>query len=347
MSDLDKEFDHEQLELFCDPETGVKGAIAIHSTALGPAMGGLRLRAYPTTTSAATDALRLARAMSLKNSAAGLDLGGGKAVLIDDGNWGRRDARMRAFGAVIERLGGRFMTAEDVGTRPEDMDAIAGVTRWVAGRSVDQGGRGDPSPATARTVFGAIVNAAAVRLGARHLHGVRVGVQGVGHVGSSLVALLRAAGADVIVTDIDTKRAAAVAEVHDVGTAPHQGFLKSDVDVLAPCALGEAIDSADIGSLRCSVIAGAANNPLADNRSAVDLAEAGILYVPDFLANCGGIIHVAAEVLGFDQAEANRRIEAAIARTAQVLTEAGDGGRLPLDIAVERARSRILSARLP
>ncbi len=342
--DLDREFDHEQLEVFRDPATGVTGAVAIHSTALGPAMGGLRLRAYPTPSAAATDALRLARAMSLKNAAAGLDLGGGKAVLIDDGRWGERDVRsprMRAVGRVVERLGGRYVTAEDVGTTPADMDDIAAETRWVSGRPVDRGGRGDPSPATARTVFGAIVEAVRLRLGAETLIGVRVGVQGVGHVGSVLVELLRAAGAEVVLTDVDGDRAAAVAAAHGAEAVPLRGFLARDVDVLAPCALGEAIGPEELPGLRCTVIAGAANNPLADPAGAAELAAADILYVPDFLANCGGIIHVGAEVLGFDDAEVERRIEASIARTGALLREARATGRLPQDLAVERAQARL------
>ena len=343
MSDLDREFGHEQLEFFRDPETGLTGAVAIHSTALGPAMGGLRLLAYPTVTAAATDALRLARAMSLKNSAAGLDLGGGKAVLIDDGNWSDRSARMRAFGRVVERLDGRYITAEDVGTAPPDMDDIAQVTRWVAGRSLEGGGRGNPAPSTARTVFGAIESGAALQLGGADLSGVRVGVQGVGHVGSSLVGLLRAVGADVVVSDVDAGRAEAVADAHQARVAPVEAFVRADVDVLAPCGLGEVIRPEDVPELRCRVIAGAANNPLADTASAAELAAAGILYVPDFLANCGGIIRVAGEILGFDEAEVERRTAAAIVRTADVLEEAQASGRLPVEIAVERAEARIRS----
>jgi glutamate dehydrogenase/leucine dehydrogenase len=344
MSDLDREFDHEQLEFFHDRETGLTGAVAIHSTALGPAMGGLRLLAYPTVSAAATDALRLARAMSLKNSAAGLDLGGGKAVLIDDGNWGDRGARMRAFGRVVERLGGRYITAEDVGTAPPDMDEIAEVTRWVAGRSLEGGGSGNPAPSTARTVFGAIESGAALQLGSADLTGVRVGVQGVGHVGSSLVGLLRAAGADVVVADVDAARVEAVAAAHQARIAPVDGFVGADVDVLAPCGLGEVIRPEDVPELRCRVIAGAANNPLADTASAAELAAAGILYVPDFLANCGGIIQVAGEILGFDEGDVQRRIAAAIVRTADVLAEARSSGRLPNEIALERAQARIREA---
>lgn len=345
---IDGEFDHEQLELLRDPATGLTGAVAIHSTTLGPAMGGLRLSAYPGIAAAAVDALRLARAMTLKNAAAGLDLGGGKAVLLDDGGWrdpADRAARMRAFGAFLERLGGRYVTAEDVGTTPADMEQIAAVTGHVAGRPADAGGRGDPSPATARTVFGAIADAAALRLGASTLEGVRVGVLGVGHVGARLAALLRDAGAVVLVADIDDARAREVAEATGSAVAPLDGFLGADVDVLAPCALGGAIHPHDAGSLRCRVVAGAANNPLSGPECATALAAAGILYVPDFVANCGGIIHVGAEVLGFDDAEVERRLAEAVERTADVLREASDTGRAPLDVALDRAARRLDAAR--
>jgi leucine dehydrogenase len=342
---LDAEFEHERLEMFHDRDTGLTGAVAIHSTALGPAMGGLRLRAYAGITSAAADALRLARAMTYKNAAAGLELGGGKAVLIDDGRWNRRGPRMRAFGSVVERLGGRYVTAEDVGTTPADMVAIAATTKWVAGQPVDRGGRGDPGGATARTVFGAIAAAVSLHMNVEGLAGVRVGVLGVGSVGSRLVRMLRQAGATVILTDIDWSRARRVAQVTNSSVAPLDGFLTEDFDVLAPCAVGEAIRTEDIGSLRCRILAGGANNPLADEASAAQLAEAGILYVPDFLANCGGIIHVGAEVLGFDDLEVERRIEDAINRTADVLHEAHNTNRPPLEIALRNVKERLAGTR--
>lgn len=347
MAAIDGEFEHEQVELFRDPATGATGIVAIHSTALGPAMGGLRLAAYPDLTAALTDALRLARAMTLKNAGAGLDLGGGKAVLVDDGGWAdatARAARMRAVGEVIEWLGGRYVTAEDVGTTPEDMAGIAQATRHVAGEPVDRGGRGDPSPATARTVAGAIAVAARRALGVDGLAGVRVGVLGVGHVGRPLVALLREQGAEVLVADLDTARADDVAERYGARAHPVAGFLAADVDVFAPCALGEVVRADDIGELRCRIIAGAANNPLAGPGTAHALAGAGILYVPDFLANCGGIIHVGAEVLGFDDAEVQRRIDAAIAHTDAVLEQAAATGAVPQDVAVAEARARIAAA---
>ena len=343
---IDHELDHELVEIFTDARTGAAGVVAVHSTVLGPAMGGLRLRAYPAITAAVTDALRLSRAMSLKNSAAGLDLGGGKAVLFDDGGWTgpARARRMRVVGEVVERLVGRYVTAEDVGTSPRDMDEIGAVTRWVAGRPVDSGGRGDPSPATARTVFGAIRAGAREQFGAHDLCGVRVGVQGVGNVGRHLVRLLADAGADIVLCDADGRRAAAVAKETGAQVGALDGFVTADVDVLAPCAFGEAITGADVTRMRARVVAGAANNPLAHDAAAGDMADRDILYVPDFMANCGGIISVGAEVLGFTAADVERRIEEAIDRTAGILTEARSDGRTPHDVAVERAMVRMGAA---
>ncbi|MFN8215257.1 MAG: Glu/Leu/Phe/Val dehydrogenase dimerization domain-containing protein [Solirubrobacterales bacterium] len=340
------EFEHEKLSVFHDSETGATGAIAIHSTALGPAMGGLRLHAYAGITDAIVDALRLARAMSFKSAAAGLDLGGGKAVLIDDGGWvEHREGRMRAVGAAIEDLGGAYITAEDVGTSPADMRTIAEVTGHVSGGPAEHGGAGDPSPYTARTVFGSL--AAAVRIGMRResLEGVRVGVQGVGHVGGELVALLTAAGAEVFLTDIDEARAAAVAAEHGAVAQPLAGFIYGEFEVLAPCALGGAIGLGDVDRLGAQIVAGGANNPLAQREVAAALAARGILFVPDFIANSGGIIHVGVEALGLPQSEVERLITASIERCEQILGEAAASGRLPLELAEEMAEARLRGGR--
>jgi glutamate dehydrogenase/leucine dehydrogenase len=344
---LSEEFEHEQLSVFHDSETGVTGAIAIHSTVLGPAMGGLRLATYPTLGAGLVDALRLARAMSFKNAAAGLDLGGGKAILLDDGEWAeRREERMRAVGAAIERLGGRYVTAEDVGTTPADMDTIAMATDHVAGRAIDRGGRGDPSPYTARTVLAAIRSAVRLRIGARGLEGIRIGVEGVGHVGGELVLLLREAGARVYVADLDADKAMTVADSFGATALPLENFAEGDFDVFAPCALGGAIDAGTLDRLRAPVVAGAANNPLADRRLASGLRDRGILYVPDFLANCGGIIQVGAEVLGLGEGQVEALITDAVERTDAVLEEALAEGTVPMDLAEARA-AQVLRSRSP
>ena len=349
MPTLTESFEHELLQLFHHPDTGLVGAVAIHSTALGPAMGGLRLARYADAEAAAVDALRLARAMTLKTSATGLDLGGGKAVLVDDGKWGTphtRRARMLALADVIERLGGRYVTAEDVGTAPADMDLIATRTRWVVGRSPANGGRGDPSPATAQTVFGAITAAVLSHLGTS-LDGVHVGVLGAGKVGAGLVARLAAAGARVTVADIahDRARACAAASPSCVAAVELDGFVSRELDVLAPCALGELIAADDVGALRCQIVAGAANNPLIDRATAVALHDAGILYVPDFIANSGGIVYVAAEFHELDVDAVDRQVAACVARAGAMLDEARSRGVMPLDVALERATARIAAAR--
>lgn len=338
-------FDHEQLELFRDPTTGLTGAVAIHSTALGPALGGLRIRRYDDLEAGVVDALRLGRAMTLKNAAAGLDLGGGKAVLFDDGRWDDREARMAAFGDVVDRLGGRYITAEDVGTTPEDMDVLAGRTRWVAGRSLERGGSGDPSPDTARTVFGAIEAAVRVAFD-RDLDGIAAGVLGAGKVGSALVELLAGAGAVVEVADVADLRTAALAERFERVTAvPLEGFIHRPFDVLSPCALGELIDVEDVSRLGCRVVAGAANNPLVNRDTAVALHRSGILYVPDFIANCGGVVRVAAEFEGLPDPELEEQLARCIERTADVLAEADARDEMPLDLAVTRAQARVDQAR--
>jgi leucine dehydrogenase len=305
-------------------------------------MGGLRLFRYRGLTDALVDVLRLARAMSFKNAAAGLDLGGGKAVLVDDGNWAEaREERMRVVGGAIEALGGRYITAEDVGTTPTDMDAIGEVTRHVAGVSSDRGGSGDPSPFTARTVFASIESAVRLGLDRESLAGVRVGVQGVGQVGGALVELLVAAGADVSVADRRSERCAEVAERHGATALPLEGFLGGEFDVLAPCALGGAIGAEEAENLVAKVVAGAANNPLGTREIADMLAARGVLYVPDFIANSGGIIHVGAEALGLSSEEAEELLRTAATRAEQVLLEAHESHRLPLEVAEELAMGRL------
>jgi glutamate dehydrogenase/leucine dehydrogenase len=344
MGTLARTFEHERLELFHHRATGLTGAVAVHSTALGPAMGGVRVRRYPDVDAAALDALRLARAMTLKNAAAGLRLGGGKAVLVDDGGWDDRELRLLAFGDVVERLAGRYVTAEDVGTSPSDMDVIARRTRWVVGRSLVNGGGGDPSPATARTVFAAIEAAVRSHLGVP-LAGVRVGVLGAGKVGGALVAMLDAAGARVAVADLDHARAEACAAAGgDVDAVAVEGFLHRDVDVLAPCALGELISAEDAAALPARIVAGAANNPLVDRAAASALHAAGVLYVPDFIANCGGIIHVAGEFDGLTAEQVEKAIDACAARVESLLEEALATGEPPLDVAVRHALARVAAA---
>ena len=332
--------DHEHVEIHNDPETGLLSVVAVHSTALGPAMGGVRCTSYLSLGDAVADALRLSRAMTIKNCLAGLPLGGGKSVIVDTGS-GLSDAALDAFATQLQRLGGLYVAAEDIGTTPADMDRLAARTRWVAGRSPQHGGSGDPSPATARTVLCAIEHAQRVLSGSQRLAGTRVGVVGVGKVGSRLVALLRERGAEVLLSDLDAQRASEVAEVNGASMWPVHELLGAELDILAPCAKGGLINEEDVASLRARVVCGAANNILEYDGLAKVLADAGVLYVPDFLANAGGAIQVAGEFLGWSDAQIQVTQQRSSALVRFVLEEAAASGQLPLNIALACASQRL------
>lgn len=340
---------HERVALVHDADSGLRAAIAIHSTVLGPALGGLRIRRYAGgLPEALDDALRLSRAMTLKASAAGLDLGGGKAVMLADDadeDAALRAARLQAFAREVERLGGAYVTAEDVGTTTADMDLLAEHTRHVVGTTRGGGVGGDPSPATARTVIGAIGAALELLDGDDALAGRSVGVIGLGKVGGRLAERLVQAGARVVGADPAEAacRRAAAAGVEIVGSA--EDLLARPLDVLAPCAIGGMIDVRVAARVRCRVVCGSANNPLTGERAAAALAQRDVLYVPDFLANCGGLIHADGERRGErDAARLERRLAGACERTRAVLHEARSSGRLPSAVAEERAWSRIRAA---
>jgi glutamate dehydrogenase/leucine dehydrogenase len=313
--------DHEQIVIRQDRETGMRLIVAVHSTALGPALGGLRLKRYPGgLREALEDVMGLARTMTLKASAAGLDLGGGKAVMIDVGDSAPRMARMEAAARAIDGLGGAYITAEDIGTTTADIDHMSRFTNFCSGRSAANGGRGDPSPVTAETVLQAMRRGLGALLGSDELDGLRVGVIGLGKVGGSLAQMLAGAGAQVIACDVDPQRCATF--THGEIAPSAQAILGMELDVLAPCAAGGLIDDPLARSLDVQVVAGAANNPLTSRAVAGTLAQRGILYVPDFLANCGGIIQVAAEYAREDDTVVERRIAAACRRVAAVLRAA-------------------------
>jgi leucine dehydrogenase len=337
--------DHERVLVVSDPGSGLRAVIAVHSTALGPAVGGLRLHPYQDLDSAVRDALRLSRAMSLKNAAAGLGLGGGKAVIVDDGDSASRTARLLAFADAVNSLGGAYVTAEDIGTTPADMDILATRTRHVLGLSAASGGSGDPSPSTARTVLEAIREGVRVRLGHEQLSGVSVGIVGTGKVGSSLAKLLAAEGAEIVLADVLAERAATLAHALGGRSVSSDALLAEKLDVLAPCATGELIDVDVAARLRCSVVAGGANNPLVDDATAAALDAQGVLYVPDFLANCGGMLNIAREFRNAGPEFTERGLAAAAARIRSVLEEASASGRLPLDVAREQALALIARAR--
>lgn len=335
---------HEQVVHFSDPAVGLRMIVAVHSTALGPSLGGVRFWHYETDDDALVDALRLSRAMSLKASAAGLDQGGGKAVVIwDDPHRERDEEFRRAIGRAIQTLGGRYIAAEDVGATPADMGGIALETPWVTGVDPGIGGSGDPSPATAWGLFHAMQSVVAEAIGDSALAGRRVVVVGVGHVGGRLVEDLVAAGASVAVADIDPERVEAMVSAHGVDVVQVSEVLTEPCDILAPCALGGLLTVESVASLRCRAVCGAANNQLLDAAAGDALAARGILYAPDFVVNAGGVINVAMEWApgGYTKEKAMARAAGVGDTTARVLAAARDRGVPPFRVAEDLAWERI------
>jgi valine dehydrogenase (NAD+) len=344
MSKGSEGIDHEQVVIRQDAETGLRLIVAVHSTVLGPALGGMRLKAYPGgLPEALEDVLNLARTMTLKASAAGLDLGGGKAVVLDDGHTDElRETRLRAAAAAVDELKGAYITAEDIGTTTSDMDFVSRHTRWVVGRSEGNGGRGDPSPVTAETVMRSMERGLAAATGSAALDGRTVGVVGVGKVGGSLARKLAKAGARVIAFDVDARRLGALADEGIVEPAQSaEAIFERELDVLAPCAAGGTVDD----HVACRVVCGAANNPLASAQTAERLAQRGVLYVPDFLANCGGLINCSAEWKHAADAEVDAHIATAMSRLDDALEEARQTGEPPAAVAERHALERVEHAR--
>jgi glutamate dehydrogenase/leucine dehydrogenase len=303
---------HEQVVHAADAASGLRAIIAVHSTALGPALGGIRFWRYPSAQDALVDVLRLSEAMTLKAAAAGLHLGGGKAVvLVDDPDAPRSEALLRAMGVAIDELGGRYLAAEDVGATQHDMDVIALETRWVTGVDEALGGSGDPSPMTARGLVHAMRAALRDVDGDPTLAGRRVAIQGAGHVGARLADQLTSAGAAVTIADVNEARARAVADEHGAAAVPAERVLAEECDVLSPCALGGVLSTETVPRLRSRIVCGAANNQLADESVDALLASRGILYVADFVASAGGIINLAEEFTGYSR-------ERALARVARI-----------------------------
>lgn len=303
----------EALYLAQDPVTGLRAIIAIHDTRLGPALGGCRYLAYPDDDSALRDAIRLARGMSYKAALAGLPHGGGKAVILRPAHVPDRAALFEAFGRMVETLGGRYITAVDSGTSSLDMDCVALHTRHVTSTQA----AGDPSPCTALGVFAGIRASALARLGSDDLEGLRIAVQGLGNVGYALAEQLAAAGAELLVSDLDPGRVQLAVEQLGAHPVASDALLTTPCDILAPCGLGGVLNAQSAPQLRCAVVAGAANNQLASPDIA-DLLEArGILYAPDYVINSGGLIHVALRHRGDDMPA----ITAHLARIGQRLTD--------------------------
>jgi leucine dehydrogenase len=319
------EFDqHESVHYVHDASTGLRAIICIHSTSLGPAAGGCRHWQYSSDETALTDVLRLSRGMTYKNAIAGLRFGGGKSVILAADTAAKTPELMRAFGRAVESLGGRYVTAEDVGCSVDDMRAVNMETRYVSGlpKSGDGAG-GDPSPMTALGVFLGIEAAVKVRLGKDSLQDIKIAVQGVGKVGLNLCRLLNDAGARLTVADVNSDHLQTVRDELPVTEIAPGEILFSDVDVLAPCALGNILTAQSIPNIRAKVIAGAANNQLSTEEDGTTLAEREILYAPDYVINAGGIVNVAAEYFGNSSEEQVRTEVAQIpARLNTIFAEA-------------------------
>ena len=345
---LPDEGDFEQVAFCHHRPSGLRAIVAIHSTALGPALGGTRFWPYDTEAEALTDVCRLARGMTYKHAAAGLDQGGGKAVIWGDPRTIRSEALIRAYGRFVHGLAGRYLTAEDVGTTQADMDLIRRETPHVTGVSPSLGGSGDPSPATAWGVLWALRAAAEVRWGSPDLADRHITVSGVGKVGRALVDHLLDEGATVTVADI---RDDAVRAVHDdhpeaaqrLRTVEPGAAHAVDCDVFAPCALGAVLDERTIPELRCEVVVGSANNQLATPEDDQRLVDRDVLYVPDYVANAGGVINIAEEPPGYDQARAWARIEGIRDTVLAVLERARTQGIPPGEAADRHAEDRIES----
>jgi leucine dehydrogenase len=293
-------YDFGELHLKEDRATGLRAIIAIHDTRLGPALGGCRFLPYDTEEAAIVDALRLARGMTYKAALAGLAHGGGKSVLIHPTHQFDRVALFRSFGKFVDDLRGHYITAEDSGTGLEDMEVIRTVTKHVTGVDVANGGSGDPSPFTALGVRRGIEACVKFKLGKDSLAGVHVAVQGVGHVGYQLCKELFSQGAKLSVADVDPLKAERAGREFGAAIVPLDRIFEVDCDVVSPCALGSALNDATIPRIRAKIVAGAANNQLAEPRHGDDLHARGILYAPDYAINAGGLINVAEEVLGYD-----------------------------------------------
>lgn len=304
-------FDNHEQIVFCnDKDTGLKAIIGIHNSVLGPALGGTRMWNYSNEWEALNDVLRLSRGMTYKSAMAGLNLGGGKAVIIGDAKTQKTPELMRKFGEFVHSLSGRYITAEDVGMVTADMDTVRDVTPYVTGISESRGGSGNPSPVTAYGVYMGMKAAAHKQFGSDVLDGKKVLVQGIGHVGETLVEFLAKEGAQVQITDINQDRLREVSAKYGASIFTGDDLYSADVDIYAPCALGATINDDTVYKIKAKVIAGAANNQLADeNTHGPILQERGILYAPDFVINAGGIINVYGEIANYGKDEAMRRTE--------------------------------------
>lgn len=342
---------HEQVVLCQDRETGLKAVIAIHSTALGPALGGTRFHAYASADdpeqAAVLDALNLSRGMSYKNAMAGLDHGGGKAVIIGDPETAKTEDLLLAYGRFVDSLGGRYVTACDVGTYVHDMDVVSRTSRWTTGRSPSHGGCGDSSVLTAFGVFQGMRAVAEHLWGTPSLRGRRVGIAGVGKVGHLLVDHLVEDGAEVVITDVRAAPVDRVRAAHPgvAVVADTDALIREPLDVYAPCALGGALSDDTVPVLAAKAVCGGANNQLAHPGVEKDLADRGILYAPDYVVNAGGVIQVADELHGFDMDRARAKAARIFDTTLEIFGRAASDGVPPAVAADRIAEQRMADAR--
>lgn len=336
--------DHEQVVFVSDSRTKLSAIIAIHSAALGPAVGGCRMWAYRSEGDAVTDALRLSKGMTYKAAISNLPIGGGKAVVIGDARTQKTPELLAALGRAIDQLGGRYVTAEDVGMNSADMACIGKATTHVLGLPAKLGGSDDPSPTTAYGCLFGIRAAVANRWNARSVDGVRIAVQGVGSVGSSLCGYLRNDGALLTVSDVDDGAAARIGERFSATVVKPDEIYDADVDVFSPCALGGVLNDSTIDRLRACIVAGGANNQLANAGDGERLRSAGILYAPDYAINAGGIIRVTGELLAWTPDEVDKRVRAIEGTILEIFGEAGGLETPTSDVADRIARRRFESA---
>lgn len=336
-------FDNHEQIVFChDKDTGLKAIIGIHNTVMGPALGGTRMWNYANEWEALNDVLRLSRGMTYKSAITGLNLGGGKAVIMGDAKHDKTPEMITRFGQFVNSLSGKYITAEDVGTTTADMDRIHKETKFVTGISEELGGSGNPSPVTAFGVYMGMKAAAKYKFGSDNLEGKKILVQGNGHVGETLISYIRKEGAEVFVSDIHQDKMEAMVEKYGAKIYTGNDLYTADVDIYSPCALGATINDETVYKIQAKVIAGAANNQLAvESVHGKILRERGIAYAPDFLINAGGIINVYGEIVKYEKGEAMRRTENIYNTTLEIFSFAESNNITTQQAAMQIAENRI------
>jgi leucine dehydrogenase len=336
------QYEHEQVLFFQDKATGLKGIIAVHDTTLGPSLGGCRIWNYASEVDALYDVLRLSRGMTYKSAISGINLGGGKSVIISNDPAQRTEAFWLRFGEFVDSLNGKYITAEDVGTSTKEIAYIMQKTKHVSGKPIEQGGGGDPSPFTAYGVYLGMKAAAKFTYGNDSLEGKKILVQGTGHVGQYLIDHLSKEGARIMIADISQANLKLVADKHKVEIINPSAIFETAMDIYAPCAMGATLNESSITEMKCNIVAGAANNQLSDESvDGLRLNDRGIVYAPDFLINAGGVINCYKEVKNLSDEETNVLIENIYGRTLEVLDRARERKSTPQITAIAMAKERI------